>query len=319
MKKLLNLVILMSLVGIGYAQQAPQYSFNMFNHLAVNPGFAGANGGICARGIVHEQWIGFEDAPNTMVLSADMEMKSINSGVGLNVLQDNSGYNKNFYFNGNYSYQLKVGDDGKLGLGLSVGLVQNSIGGEWVTPAQLNDPNASYNDDKLIPQQESHMNFDAGFGAFYSTTFDKYNQMYAGFSVTHLNQPKFVTDAGAEGNYLARTMYLSAGYYYTLPNGLIQLRPSIFLKSEFKTTQLDVNLTALYNQMFWAGLTYRGSGDLGIMVGATLRNNLSFGLAYDYHLTNDLKTSGSIDVMLKYCFSLSKKGGKTSHKSVRFL
>ncbi len=309
----------MTLTVMGYAQQAPQYSFNMFNHLAVNPGFAGANGGICARGIYHEQWLGFEDAPNTMVLAVDMDMKSINSGMGLNIIQDNSGYNKNLYLNANYAYHLKVGSKGNLGLGLSLGLVQNAIGGEWVTPDQLGNPNVSYSDDRLIPQQESHLVFDAGFGAFYSTTFDKYNQMYAGISMAHLTEPKFVTDGGGEGNYLGRVLYLSAGYYYTMPNGLIQLRPSIFLKSEFSTTQLDVNLTALYNQMFWAGVTYRGSGDLGIMVGLTLKNNLSFGLAYDYHLANDLKTSGSIDAMLKYCFSLSKRGGRTSHKSVRFL
>ncbi len=319
MKKLLNIVILLGFVAMAYAQQAPQYSFNMFNHMAVNPGFAGANGGICAKGIYHEQWMGFDDAPNTMVLAVDMETKSINSGVGLNIIQDRSGYNKNLYLNGNYAYRLRVGNDGSLGLGLSLGLVQNAIGGEWVTPNQLNNPNASHNDDGLIPQQESHMNFDAGFGAFYQMAIDKYNQFYAGLSFMHLTQPTFVTDAGAKGNYLGRLMYLTGGYHYTMPNGLIQLRPSFFLKSEFKTMQLDVNLTALYNQTFWAGITYRGSGDLGFMFGAMLKNNLSFGFSYDYHVTSDLKTMGSIDVMVKYCFSLSRKRGKTSYRSVRHL
>jgi type IX secretion system PorP/SprF family membrane protein len=319
MKKLLNLALIIFLVSTSYAQRDPQYSFNMFNHMAVNPGFAGASGGICARGIFHEQWIGFDDAPNTIVFSGDMALNNINSGVGLNILQDRSGYNKNLYLNGNYSYRLKIGDDGDLGIGLGLGLLQNAISGEWVTPDQLSNPNASHNDDGLIPQQESHIKFDANLGAFYHTTFDKYNEMYAGVSITHLTQPTFTTDAGGEGNYYPRTYYFTAGYYYTMPNGLIQLRPSVFLKTEFVSTQVSFNLTALYNQMFWAGITYRAANDLGLMVGATLQNNLSFGIAYDYHMTNELQTVGSIDVMLKYCFSLTKKGGKTSYKSVRFL
>jgi len=85
MKKLLNLILLTLLLTTAYGQQAPQYSFNMFNHLAVNPGFAGANGGICAKGIYHNQWMGFENSPTTMVFSGDMALDNINSGVGLNV------------------------------------------------------------------------------------------------------------------------------------------------------------------------------------------------------------------------------------------
>jgi type IX secretion system PorP/SprF family membrane protein len=143
--------------------------------------------------------------------------------------------------------------------------------------------------------------------------------MYAGVSMTHLTEPVFTTDAGGEGDLYKRTAYFTAGYYYTMPNGLIQLRPSVFVKSDFVASQMSFNLTALYNQMFWGGITYRGSNDIGIMVGATLKSNISFGIAYDYHLSSELNSPGSIDVMLKYCFSMSKKGGKTSYRSVRFL
>ena len=321
MKKVLNIVILTFLLTSAYGQQDPQYSFNMFNHMAVNPGFAGANGGICAKGISPNQWMGFENSPTTMVFSGDMAMQNINSGVGLNVIQDNNGYNNNLYLNGNYAYRLKIGSDGDLGIGIGIGLLQNKISGEWTTPDMLSNPNGSANDDPLVPKQESHMNFDANVGVFYHTTFDKYNEMYAGLSMTHLTEPKFATDAGGEGNYFPRTMYFTAGYYYTLPGGLIQLRPSVFVKSELVTAQVDVNLIAMYNQMFWGGLTYRISGsDIAIMAGATLKNNISFGVSYDVTaLGNELGSVGSLGVMLKYCFSLSGSKGRTSYKSVRFL
>ncbi len=320
MKKLLNLALLTFLLTAAYGQQAPQYSFNMFNHLAVNPGFAGANGGICAKGIYHNQWMGFENSPTTMVFSGDMALDNINSGVGLNVIKDDNGFNSNFYLNGNYAYRLKIGDDGDLGIGLSLGMLQNAISADWTTPDMLNNPNGSADDDPLVPKQETHISFDAGLGAFYHTTFDKYNEMYAGVSIAHLTQPTITSDAGAEGNYFPRTYYFTAGYYYTLPDGLIQLRPSVFVKTEFVTTQASVNLTALYNQMFWGGLTYRFNNDIAIIAGATLKNNLSFGVSYDItSLGNELGSMGSLGVMLKYCFSLSGTKGKTSYKSVRFL
>lgn len=318
MKKLLNLALLTLLLSNVYGQQDPQYSFNMFNHLAVNPGFAGADGGICVRGIYNEQWLGFENNPSTMVFSGDMALKKYNSGVGLNILKDNIAYNNNFYLNANYAYRLKIGDDGDLGIGVGLGMLQNAISGEWKTPDMINNSNASPNDDPLVPKQETHMNFDANFGAFYHTTFDKYNEMYAGISITHLTEPKFTTDAGAKGNFFPRTYYFTGGYYYTLPNGLIQMRPSVFVKTDLVATQTSINLTALYNQMFWGGVTYRFNNDIAFMVGATLKNNISFGIAYAL-VMNELGSSGSIDIMLKYCFSLSSSKGRTSYKSVRFL
>ena len=319
MKKLINLVLLSILLTSAYGQQDPQYSFNMFNHMAVNPGFAGANGGICAKAIYHNQWIGFENSPTTMVFSGDMALDKYNSGVGLNILKDDNGYNSNFYLNANYAYRLKIGDDGDLGIGLGLGMLQNSISGEWTTPDMLGNSNGSPDDDPLVPKQESHISFDANLGAFYHTTFDKYNEMYAGVSITHLTQPKFTTDAGAKGNYFPRTYYFTGGYYYTLPNGLIQLRPSVFIKTDFVATQTSINVMALYNRMFWGGLTYRFDNDIAILVGATLKNNLSFGVSYDITAGNELGSAGSLGVMLKYCFSMSGSKGRTSYKSVRFL
>ena len=104
-----------------------------------------------------------------------------------------------------------------------------------------------------------------------------------------------------------------------MPNGLIQLRPSVFVKTDFVATATSLNLMAVYNQMFWGGVAYRLNNDISIMVGATLKNNLSFGVSYDITVLNDLGSAGSLGVMLKYCFSLSSSKGRTSYKSVRFL
>ncbi len=73
--------------------------------------------------------------------------------------------------------------------------------------------------------------------------------------------------------------------------------------------------------MFWGGVAYRISAkDISIMAGATLKNNLSFGISYDItSIGNELGSGGSLGIMLKYCFSLKGSKGRTSYKSVRFL
>lgn len=326
MKKLLNLALLIFTFTMVYGQQAPQYSFNMFNHMAVNPGFAGANGGVCLKGIYHNQWMGADFAdgggvtPTTMVFSGDMALKNINSGVGLNLVSDAYGYAGVLYMNANYAYRLKVGDDGDLGIGIGVGFIQNSLSGDWITPGMLNDPNGAPTDDNLVPMDESKLAFDANIGAFYHGSIDKYNEMYAGVSITNITSPSLETSTGFKALNFPRSYYFTGGYYYTLPNGLIQLRPSVFVKTDFKAAQTSINLTGMYNQMMWAGLTYRFSGDIAIIAGATLKNNITFGISYDFtSLGNDLASMGSLGVMLKYCFSLSGSKGRTSYKSVRFL
>jgi len=318
MKKQIALIVLTFSLTVSFAQRDPQFSFNMFNHMANNPGFAGASEKICARGIFHKQWIGFEGAPSTVVFSGDMPLKKINSGVGLNIIKDNNGFNSNFYMNANYAYRLNLAEAGDLGLGLGVGFLQNAVDGEWITPDELNSSNGSPSDDPYIPEKESHLAFDLNFGAFYQMAIDKYNQLYAGLSITHLNQPTMTMNSDVKANFFPRTYYLTAGYNYMLPNNLIQLRPSIFIKSDGVTNQYSINVTAMYQQSLWAGISYRFSNDISIMAGTILKDNLHFGIAYEITM-NELGSAGSVDVMLKYCFSLSKSQGKTNYRSVRYL
>ena len=62
MKKIFILILgVISVITVS-AQQDPQFSQNMFNKLANNPGFAGSRG-IIATSVLHRsQWMGFEGA-----------------------------------------------------------------------------------------------------------------------------------------------------------------------------------------------------------------------------------------------------------------
>ena len=84
---LVLLLALLSVVRVS-AQQDPQFSQNMFNKLANNPGFAGSRGVIATSVLHRSQWMGFEGAPSTQNFSIDAEIPLLNGGLGLNIVKD---------------------------------------------------------------------------------------------------------------------------------------------------------------------------------------------------------------------------------------
>jgi type IX secretion system PorP/SprF family membrane protein len=320
-RKGLIIFIVLFLSLSGYAQQDPQYSFNMFNHMSINPGFAGSNGKICANGIYRKQWMGFDGAPTTMVFNADMPINSISSGVGLSIINDEIGFEKNINIKGSYAYKLDLGEGGNLGIGLSVGLLNRGIDGDWETYDYLENSNVDPLSDPAVPNAESHMVFDMDFGLFYRVMLSD-NLLYAGLSTTHITQPKFKF-SNEKVPFLKRHYYLTAGYYYTLPAPQWEVKPSFMIKSDGVTNQYSFNANIYYEKKYWAGATYRVNEAAIILVGFTLpmsSSALDVGIAYDIQMSQlSHYNSGSIEIMLKYCFNVSGSNGNTIYRDVRSL
>ena len=110
------------------AQQDPQFSQNRFNQLTVNPGFAGSSGPINVSLLNRFQWVGFPGAPVTTVFNADATVHLIGKedGVGLSIMNDVIGFEKNVSFNLNYSWRTQLGN-GKLGAGVSLGVMNKNL------------------------------------------------------------------------------------------------------------------------------------------------------------------------------------------------
>lgn len=315
MRKLISLFILVFVGFSVLAQQDPQLSLNKYNILPVNPGFAGSNEAICASLLYRQQWMGFDGAPKTMIFSGDMSIPSISSGVGINVMSDKLGFEKNTFLNLNYAYKLKVGD-GSLGIGLGFGFLNKSLDGEWKTPDQLNNPGSNPYLDPLIPHSENKFVFDANLGVFYRAKGDK---IYGGISSTHLTQPDLKYEAG-KMPFVARHYYVIVGSFIQLPDKNWGLIPSAFIKSDGKTNQYDLNAMIEYRKQFRGGISYRFGDAIVAMVGFTTQSNITFALAYDFTISK-LKSyeSGSVEFMAKYCFNLKKAGPRGTSRSVRFL
>ena len=129
------LVLTAAVCRQAHAQQDPQFSQNMFNLMAVNPGYAGSQGLLSATLINRQQWMGFEGNPKTTLGSVHAPIKpfGISSGVGLVFMDDRLGFEKNMTIMGNYAYRLDLGP-GTLGIGINLGLLSKSLNGKWVIP-----------------------------------------------------------------------------------------------------------------------------------------------------------------------------------------
>jgi type IX secretion system PorP/SprF family membrane protein len=164
MKKAL-LVCLTFLTSFVFAQQDPQVSQYMYNRIGYNPGYAGANGSICASLIGRQQWVGFDGAPKTNVITIDGPVKMLHGGLGLTVATDKLGFESNFYGKLSYAYRMPLGNDGNLGIGIEAGIYNKSINGNWVATDAVASDNA-------IPVGKASDNtFDIGFGVHYSPRF----------------------------------------------------------------------------------------------------------------------------------------------------
>lgn len=314
MKKLTTgFLFLLLFISPVFSQQDPLSSHYMFNTLTYNPGIAGTSGMICATALNRQQWVGFKGAPSTTLfnISAPVNPFKIRSGVGLVVESDNVGFDKDINLSGIYTYLVDLGS-GNLGIGINLGMLNKTLSPTWEIPSGENHTPAS--GDPLIPEnKESVVAFDAGIGAFYTT--DKY---YAGFSITHVNQPKIRFTKGTP--YISRHYYLTAGYIMPLPNPALELLPSVFAFSDGKTIQLNATTLIRYNKKVWGGVSYRAGDALIGMVGFELFNGIRLGYAYDFSMSDIRKSSsGSHEFMVSYCFDLAIGKSPMKYKSIRFL
>ena len=305
MKKIIILILAVTSVVTVFGQQDPQFTQNMFNKLANNPGFAGSRG-VIATSILHRsQWMGFSDdgaAASTQNFSVDAELPFLYGGVGLNVVKDNIAEFSNLGLQASYAYRTELGV-GQIGMGMSVGMYQSGLNGVALKSAQSGDP--------AIPTGEvKGSSLDIGAGIYYNT-----QDVYLGISSAHMTESTVEWSDGQNFN-LTRHYFLIAGYYHELSSSL-SLNPSIYLKSDGATSQLDINTNLIYNNKMWGGVSYRLDEGISLLAGMNVNEDLRFGLAYDVTMMNAM--SNSLEFMLGYNFKIKTNKAISKYKNPRFL
>lgn len=289
-----------SCTGIATAQQDKLLTHFMYDRMSVNPGETGLDEGICATSIYRNQWDKVNGAPNSAVLNVAANMnRFFPGGVGLSFYHDAIGFSRQNNLLLNYSYPISLGNVGTLGAGIGVGLISYAMNPNWIPPQTMNDPS-------LPGTDFSAMSLDMNFGLFL-----KGNNYYAGLSSTHLSESELLgssTGLGTVGYNTARHYYVMGGY--KLPNvGNGALDFNLMARTDLVKYSVDINTRYFLkkdgNELGYAGLTYRTSDALGIMLGYNAFKSFTVGYSYDLTLNKLSSISrGSHEMFVKYCYYL---------------
>ena len=318
MKRLLILFVVIAVHFSVNAIQLPQVSHFMYDHLRTNPGSAGSMDMVCLNGIIRQQMVGFPGNPETYLFNAEapFSLFGLKQGAGLSVYQDALGFNKDINLSITYAIRFNIGD-GTLGVGIQAGMIDNTIEGfNWVTS------DGSSVDDRFIPQGDPEdMSLTLGAGIFYRT-----EDIYFGISSLNLNNPEVTTisTTGSTNNEvkynLKRQYYVTAGYNMQLSNPAWELKPGVLLKSDGIETDMDLNITCVYNKKIWGGVTYRTGEAVVGMIGLELFEGFKVGYSYDVQTSALMNhTQGSHEFVLNYCFKIGVEKAPQKYKSIRYL
>jgi type IX secretion system PorP/SprF family membrane protein len=289
------------------AQQDKLITHFIYDKMSINPGKTGVDmyNSICATSIYRNQWDKVNGAPNSAILNVEANLsKFFPGGVGLAFYHDAIGFARQNNLLLNYSYPISIGNNGTLGIGVGVGIINYGMNPEWVPPSTMNDPD--------LPQGFAATNLDANFGLYYSG-----KDFNVGFSTTHLSETllkQSVTIGGTtfDQNYqTARHYYLMGGKTFRKTLGG-DIDAQVLLRTDLVKFSADINARYIYSlegdKQIYGGMTVRTSDAFAIMVGYTPISNLTIGYSYDLTLNKLANISrGSHEMVVKYCMFLKDK------------
>lgn len=314
MKQNLRLRLIVAFVALvatisADAQQRSLYTMYMWNQLILNPAYAGSRDAISASLVSRHQWVGFDGAPSTQVVSVHSPLANDNVGLGLTVENDRIGPTNTTGIWGDFSYSIQTGQKSKLAFGLRAGVA--------VYQADLRDVNSLDPDDPVfLGNVENRMLPNFGLGAYY------YGERgYVGFASPTLLENELngfnVANSTEQGVY-NRHYYLMAGYVFNLSadSGGVMFKPSSVVRMvQGAPVSFDLSAMFLLKQKLWIGGAYRYQDSFAAILSFNFTEHFQAGYSYDFGTSNlNNYHNGSHEFMLSYDFF--KKDVKT--KNPRF-
>jgi type IX secretion system PorP/SprF family membrane protein len=281
-----------------FGQLLPQSEQYILNPLTINPAFAGCHDALSVTFSYRNQWVGFEGAPKSQILSIHAPLNSDRIGLGLLIEKNSIGIYNETHFMSNYAYRVEI-QNGKLALGLGFGFVIYNIA--W-NDLKAND----IGDDQLSNNSNSAVLPNFSLGAYYYT-----KKYFIGASVPRFLSHELDHNTGkyrikndfSEYNYLFSGGYnISINRYFTfLPSLLIKYHPN-------NAVQIDYNAQINYNERVWIGMGYRNKDILIGMIQCQLNYQIKMAYSYNYDIgTLGKYLNGSHEILLNYIFRYARK------------
>lgn len=264
------------------AQIDPLYAQYLNNPLVINPAYTGFNKELNTSISFRKQWAGFDGSPTTINFTAHSSLFNNKMGVGLVVVQDQIGENKNLVAMGTYGYKVQFED-----MTLSFGL-QGGITNYRSDNSELNiDPDGAGDPFFLDDQNITKPTF--GAGIILST-----DNLFLGVSVPRMLKTKgtFSNDTETvEGELYTQHIYGMASYILFLSDR-IRLKPAVLLKY-VPGNPLSVDINALFNidERYGIGAFTRNFNTYGLLAQIKFAQSLKFSYAFELPTNNSVGMS----------------------------
>ncbi len=311
MKKLILIfTIILCCANESQAQQVGLSSQYMFNTFLLNPAVAGSKEWIPIHTSVRKQWVGINEGPVSQSVTAH-GYNGYNFGIGGGIFNETTGPTRRTGLNFSTAYHLVLkGTNSRmhqmtLSFGLAATVTQHALDKNSLSTYLPNDPTIlSAYSSSLIP--------DVNFGLL----LHQGNKWEVGLSAMSLVQTRVdIYNLGNQvRNKLVRNYFLHGGYTFDV-NSNFKIQPTlVFRMIEALPMQFDINTRFIYNQQYWAGVSYRHNDAVVAMIGLNFyRCRLGYG--YDFTLS-DMRnfSSGSHEIAFTY-FIHGEGRGFQSNKS----
>ena len=304
MKKLITILIGAIFAINVYAQNEPVVAHFAYHTNVFNPAVSGNTRDIYVGALYRQQWVGFKEAPSTLLIDAYAGIAKIKGGVGLVISNDMLGKQRFTTVKFSYAYSQRLNDRARLSFGLGIGLFNSFVKGEQLI----------YQDHYNVDQSALLTNTNR-FKAFLSAgiEFSGYHTTI-GFSVSNLDQ-----GLNTATPFKVPRHYFGYVKYSWDINEKVNLSPSVFVRAIDFIAQAEVNLALTWNKRIVIGVLYRSNDAVGAMLGVHIAKHLLASYAYDFNCGKlSSYQTGSHEVQLIYRFD-GKKEKRVFQKSPRYL
>ena len=235
--------------------------------------------------------MGLPGAPVTDYFNLHGPIQKKHLGVGLKIVNDNTGPITTLTATGTISYHMGFAG-GKLSFGLEGGIINRTVDFSKLIVYDKNDPSAAAGNIAVTAP-------DVNFGIWYQR-----KQFYMGLSDYNMTQSHLDYTPKSQAQEYS-TQYFILGWVWDLVEKW-DLEPSTLLKNVYAApSQFDINCYLNYNQMLGFGGSYRTGDGVYFLVKYNITPSIRLAYSYDYAL-NPLATygGGTHEIMLSYRIKL---------------
>jgi type IX secretion system PorP/SprF family membrane protein len=308
---IVTLALLTAMMLKARAQWDVQFSDYTALKSYYNPAVSGTDGKLNVAATYTMQMVGYDDAPATIYVGADMPVYFLSPrhGGGVSFFNDNSGMFTTTRISLQYAYNIKVSKNGRLAIGIQGAMMSEKMDPKGTTMEDNSDP--------AVPSTDAKGNkVDMGTGLYYY-----HPRMWLGISSQHLLAPTILLERRYEVE-VPRMYYLMGGCNIKLRNSLLSLQPSFLVQSDMDKWREDVQCKVVYERdekKFYGGVGYSPNTSVTFLLGGMF-HGVNLGYSYQMYTSGMGLINGSHELVVGYLTDLDLfKKGRNKHQSVRWL